>query len=221
MTRRLPVQSLLLVTMLCPEPAAAQSGDRDGQSSALRAPVFRVPVITVRCGEMRASAPGGDCPPDIPTISSPGNGDRWTLPLTDRLFVHGNMQFDTSSPHAAFGQTWQMRTGITYRAPGGIEITADVVGRRGYEAPLFVTAGGGTDGIPFITNHPILDTTRRPVLWDTVLRVEKDVFTAGRMRASIVGEAYNLVNINRDRDTKPLSETLTSRAGLLGMRFTF
>ena len=55
------------------------------------------------------------------------------------------------------------------------------------------------------------------------MRVEKDVFTDGRVRGRIVGEAYNLLQLNRDTeaDKKPLSKTVTSRAGLLGLKFKF
>lgn len=143
------------------------------------------------------------------------------LPLSADLVAHGNVRFDTASSHAAFGRTWQAKAAVTYRAPAGFELTAGVVGRRGYDAPLFMTEGPGADIIPFVTNSPILDSTRRPVLWDTVLRVEKQLVDAGRVRMSVVGEAYNLLNMNRDRSSKPLSSTLTSRTVRVGLKFTF
>jgi hypothetical protein len=215
--------------MLCPEFASAQA---DGVASRGQpaVPTVRGVTMGVQCGDMhttdtiapsrRGTVRGSDCTGDI-TRSWLQKADRLTLPLSDRLIAHGSLQFGTTSSHAAFGQTWQTSAGVSYRIPGGIEFTADIVGRRGYEAPLFMTAGAGADSIPFVTNSPMLDTTRRPVLWDTVLRMEKHLATAGRVRVSLVGEAHNLVNMNRDRDAKPLTETLTARVGRLGLKFTF
>jgi len=217
--------------ILCPHLADAQDGQ--GQPGGSDVGLIRGAAFDVRCDGRResrrrapiatvpvGSAGDGDCLREVSTLWF-RRADRLTFPLSDSLEVHGTVQFDTTTSHAAFGQTWQARAGMTYRVPGGIEFSAGVVGRRGYEVPLFVTEGFGAESVPFVTNSPMLDTTRRPVLWDTVLRVEKQLFTSDLVRVSIVGEAYNLLNINRDQHARPLTETLTSRVGRLGLKFAF
>jgi len=137
------------------------------------------------------------------------------------MTVQGGVQFGSSPSHAGFGPTWDTRASVSYRAPGGIVLTAGVVGRRGYEVPLYIAEAPGTEGMTFIANSPILDTTSRPVLWDTVFRIEQDLLTLDRVRVSLVGDALNLVDLNRNQDKKPISGTLTSRVVRGALRIKF
>jgi hypothetical protein len=224
---------LCTVVSVWPNPAQAQDAGGPQQPGTQAGPSIWGATFDLQCGDLPVigttdtigrsearNARGVECPRRISAAWFKA-ADRLILPVTDGLIAHGRVQFDTTTSHADFGRTWQASAEVTYNGPAGIAFTAGVVGRRGYEAPLIATEAGGGETIAMVTNSPMLDTTRRPVLWDTVLRVEKPLLVSRRVRMSAVVDAYNLVNINVSRTTKPLSETLTSRTVRLGLKVTF
>lgn len=133
--------------------------------------------------------------------------------------IDGLFQPDTSRIGGGFGAAWQATAAASYTVGGGIEVSAALLGRRGYEAPLFMTTAAGSDVAIATAAQNIVATSRVPVIWDTRLRVRRRVFTRGGLNVDLVAEAINLVNANIAREE--ISSTLTSRTFRFGVLFGF
>jgi hypothetical protein len=142
-------------------------------------------------------------------------------PLNTHLSVLGG-HVDSDDPlstrraAAGIGPTWQIKTGATFHAAGGFELSANLVGRRGSSTPLFMTEPVGTDA-----SIPIGDPLRTDTLWDTELRVRKPLLTRKDIQLSLIGDLFNVVNVNPSPSTTPQSPTLTSRAFRIGLMLGF
>ncbi len=69
---------------------------------------------------------------------------------------------DSRRAGAGIGPTWQIKTGATFHAPGGFDVSANLVARHGSNAPLFMTEPLGTDA-----SIRVGDDLRAGTLWDT------------------------------------------------------
>jgi hypothetical protein len=99
---------------------------------------------------------------------------------------------------------WQFNANGVYVAPYGIELAANVFGRQGYPMPLFrpgasaVPSGAlalGQDVSLNILVSPTIDYVRYENVWDTDIRVARDVKFGG---VTIRGmfDVFNLFNAN-------------------------
>lgn len=130
------------------------------------------------------------------TVSN-GLDDRSDIHFGDRWAGRSAFELNRTPPTTPFASAWYSAASVTYNGPGGLRVTAAVIGRRGYRAPLFVTQSLGNE-----TNFPdlgtsVLDTLRRPHVLDTKLRVEKVLTSHRSVEIRVVGEAFNVLNINR------------------------
>jgi hypothetical protein len=116
-------------------------------------------------------------------------------------------QTDIARETASFGETWRVKTGLRFEAPGGIELTASTSARRGYALPLAMVQAPGSDvQLPEFGNVA-LEFGSASTHWDTELRVRKTITSKGPVQLSIVGEAFNLLNLNHASDATPPGST--------------
>lgn len=133
------------------------------------------------------------------------------------LELGGLFQSATAPEVGGFGSTWQTSATAGFHAPGGFHVSASLVGRRGYDAPLFMAVAPGSDAMRASLAVPLVTTARVPVVWDTRLRVERRVRTGRRLHIDAVAEAFNLLNPN----PAAVSGTLTSRTFRIGLVLGF
>jgi hypothetical protein len=106
--------------------------------------------------------------------------------MTDGTFQRG-----TSAAATGFGPTWRMKGGASYRAIGGIELSANVAGRRGYEQlPVFMVEPLAKDGVLPDLGFATFGSIAAPMQWDTEFRVEKKLKTGGPVDVTFVGSAF-------------------------------
>jgi hypothetical protein len=139
-----------------------------------------------------------------------------------RLFgnVKGFGLFETDIARTtwSFGQTWQLKTGIRYEAPGGVQFSASVIGRRGYSLPIAMMQPLGSDVQVTDPSNTSLLFGAAPIQWDTELRVRKTFISSDAMDLAGIAEVFNLVNVNRgvqQTEKTPLLISPTIRAGVL------
>jgi hypothetical protein len=135
------------------------------------------------------------------------------------VIVFGNFkQFQAASGRSSlsFGDTWQARTGVSYHALGGVQLTASLLGRHGYSLPITMAQAIGTD----VLAPESMVWTWSPVRWDTHFRLQKTLKESGSVQIEVVGEAFNLFNLNRTEDTATAS-ILRARTARIGLVFSF
>jgi hypothetical protein len=120
------------------------------------------------------------------------------------------------------GQQWTTKTALRGRLPGGFEVVANVVGRRGYDRPLFMSESLGSDSIAPNAAPYYVDTSGAPVLWETELRARKRLKSAGSLQIDFVGEAFNTLCMNAMQNSSPVSSpTFHSRTLRFGFVFSW
>jgi hypothetical protein len=133
-----------------------------------------------------------------------------TVPLfrtTSGLVV---LQPDIARSTASFGPTWRLQTGVLSRLPGGVQFTASVVGRRGYGLPVAMVQPLGSDVPLPDSSNAALELGMAPVHWDTELRIRKTLMSSHGLELSLVGEAFNLLDVNHGVTPTPVTPVLTS-----------
>jgi hypothetical protein len=138
-------------------------------------------------------------------------GDRWGV------LVSGATEAGTSRDHAGAGPGWLVNARATYAAPGGVQLTAGLIGRRGSALPLFMAQPLGSEAL-LPNPGTMLYGLRMPVLWDTQLRAQKRLKTTDTFSVDLVVEGTNLFKLHRADDVSP---TLTSRSIRAGVLFGF
>ena len=94
---------------------------------------------------------------------------------------------------------------------GGITASASVIGRRGYDAPLFMT-----EVLAANSSTPVGAPFGLHTQWDPELRLQRTMLIRGKLHVDFVGEAINLVNINRTiAGEAPLLTSRTLRVGVV------
>lgn len=198
---------VLGLALAWPSVADAQSGRTASSASApTRVAVQQPPVQD----DPRIRIDLGDTTPWLPGAVTVG-----------KIKIDGVFQPGTARVDGGFGPTWQATAAAHYRTPGGFDVSGALVARRGYQGPMFMATGAGTDVIIPTAGQAFVATSRVPVLFDTRLRVARRVFTRGGVNVDLLAEALNLVNANVSREAGDLSETLTSRTFRFGVLLGF
>ena len=86
-----------------------------------------------------------------------------------------------------------------YQAPYGIEVSGNVFGRQGYPFPLSGRARRRRSAATrrcTSWSRPQIDTFRYPNLWNTDLRVARDVQGQHRDASAAILDVFNLFNAN-------------------------
>jgi hypothetical protein len=142
-----------------------------------------------------------------PTVESPADRDSRDSPGEVTLFRNlkgvAQPQTDIARTTASFGATWRIKTGLRYDAPGGLQFSASTIARRGYALPLAMVQTPGSDVQLPEVNNAALELGSAPTQWDTELRVRKTLSSKGPVHVAIVGEAFNLLNLNHESAATP------------------
>jgi len=125
-----------------------------------------------------------EAPPALPITRDATRFDApGTFRLLGNVYVIGQFQGDIARSPADFAPSCRLKAGISYTTIGDVQI----VDPRNSSAEF---------GWPAM--H-----------WDTELRVQRPLTTFGIFDVSLVGEALNLLDLNKT-DTTPKAETLSS-----------
>src|SRR4029453_8262080 len=92
-----------------------------------------------------------------------------------------------------YNARWQINANGFYQLPAGFEIGANVFGRQGYAYPLYIRARGGLDGNLRTLATPNIDTNRYSALWDTDIRVSKNI-KLPRVNVLLSADMFNVFN---------------------------
>ncbi len=83
-----------------------------------------------------------------------------------------------------------MKGGASYRAFGGIELSANVAGRRGYALPAFMVEPLAKNGALPDFGFAAIGSMPASIQWDTEFRVQKTVKTRGPVDVTLFGSAF-------------------------------
>ena len=114
-------------------------------------------------------------------------------------------QADTARTTATVGPTWRLKAGVFYRLPGSVQFSASVVARRGYGLPLYMVQPLGSDVQMPEGGDASIESGSAPIRWETELRLRKTLMSSDALDLALVGEAFNLLNLNGG--AKPTPET--------------
>ena len=91
---------------------------------------------------------------------------------------------------------WQPQINVrgSYAAPGGVNVSFGVIGRRHYSLPLAVARPIGSDASAFDMATSLFEPAERQMLWDSTIRVEKVLKSRGAVHVKVVGEFFNLLD---------------------------
>jgi hypothetical protein len=160
--------------------------------------------------------------PTGPTLERPTDarsGDAaGTFTLFGRVKGFALWQTDTARTTVSFGPTWRLKTGIRFDAPGDVQFSASVSARRGYSLPIAMGQPLGSDAQSIEQDNLPVQSSAAPIHWDTELRIRKKLISSEPLDLSVVGEAFNLLNLNRKSEptaTTPVLTSPTVRAGVL------
>jgi hypothetical protein len=161
-----------------------------------------------------ANPPAVEFPAPLRGIDTPGS---FTLfgPVKGFALVQTDLARTTSS----FGPTWRVKAGLRYETPGGVQFSASASARRGYSLPIAMLQPLGSD-VPLPDYSSLfLQSGASQIHWDTELRVRKALISSDALDLAVIGEAFNLVNVNPKPDPAAKGPVVTSsptvRGGLL------
>jgi hypothetical protein len=200
----------LVVTALVFTPSAhAQSGAASAASAASGCAVesSQPPCLSISTG------PNLELPTDARTGDASG-----TLTLFGNVKGLALSQTDIARTTASFGSTWRLKAGIRYEAPGGVQFAASAIARRGYSLPIAMVQPLGSDVQLTDYSNASLRSGAAPIHWDTELRIRKTLISSDALDLAVVGEAFNLLNLNRGAEPTAETPVLTSptvRGGVL------
>ena len=196
---------LLLVRTTAPAFAQSQTQSSD-------------PTPTIRLRH----APDVEHPVETPVLTGPSwetqAGRPGTLGLSDRWTAKGTFQLGTMPSVAGLGPTWRLKGGATYRTLGGIELSANMLGRRGYALPVFAVEPLANNGMAPEVGMPMLGTSPTPTIWESELRVQKTVKSRGAVDVTLIGSVFGL---GGTRTPSERATTLTSRTLRFGVVLGF
>jgi len=92
-----------------------------------------------------------------------------------------------------YNARWQINANGFYQLGKGFEVGANVFGRQGYAYPLYIRARGGLDGNIRTLATADLDTNRYPSLWDSDIRVSKNI-KIQRVSVLLSADVFNVFN---------------------------
>jgi hypothetical protein len=92
-----------------------------------------------------------------------------------------------------YNARWQINANGFYQLGKGFEVGANVFGRQGYAYPLYIRARGGLDGNIRTLATPALDTNRYSALWDSDIRVSKNI-KMQRINLLLSADVFNVFN---------------------------
>lgn len=125
-----------------------------------------------------------------------------------------------SDDTAAVAHTWQLKGTKIFSLPGGVQLSASLVGRRGGDLPLYAAeSAGGT----ITAERRVLSVwdANTSVLWDTQIRAVKRIKSSGTVHIDAIGEILNLVNVTPAAPLNPTASLLTSRALRAGISISY
>jgi hypothetical protein len=161
-----------------------------------------------------ASLPALEFPADLRIGDAPG-----TFTLFGNVKGVALVQSDISRTTSSVGPTWRVKTGILYQAPGGVQFTASAIARRGNHLPITMVQPLGSDVQSADYSSAFLQSGATRIQWDTELRIRKALFSSDVLDLAVVGEAFNLLNLNPAPDpaakTPAVTSSPTVRGGVL------
>ena len=127
-------------------------------------------------------------------------------------------QADIARTTTSLGSTWRLKGGLSVEAPGGVFFSASTIARRGSTLPIAMAQPLGSD-VQLAEGNAALQPGTAPIQWDTELRIRKMLLTSDALDVGVVGEAFNLFNLNGATDprasaTAPMLTSPTVRAGV-------
>jgi hypothetical protein len=155
-----------------------------------------------------------------------------TRTLTEPLVDGG--QFAPESAGSGSGTIfvnakWQLNANGLYQAPYGIELSANLFARQGYPYPLFRQVSLGNDQNLQVLVTPQIDSIRFPNLWDTDVRVAKEL-KVNLVSLRMILDVFNVLNANtalvrNDNIASPtfdtLAQNLSPRIARIGLTVGF
>jgi hypothetical protein len=117
---------------------------------------------------------------------------------------------------AGFGPMWRVGAEVAFHARGDWTLIAGASGRRGYSLPSYASTLPDGSGIFSPADARSAATSRRPVLFETRLAIEKPLLRRGQFSATAVAEALNIFNPNRPIKGDLLAPAFTSKAYRFG-----
>jgi hypothetical protein len=111
----------------------------------------------------------------------------------------------SGSSQAGFGSEWITKTTAHVQVGRFVQLGVGVIGRRGYDRPLFMAEPLGSDAIAFSGPGFYFDTSNAPFRWDTEVRITKRIASTRSVYVDAVGEALNLFSV-----TQPTSSSISS-----------
>ena len=180
--------------------ASEQSGSR---------PVHRLRFDTVKLAADCPAAQSGDCR-SFPVSFGPIRPSS-EMTVDGRWIETSTFEITRTPSVIGFGPTWRIKADTSYRAGRGFILSAGVVVRRGDNLPLYMLESLTGDTLSSQSPYQILEFARTPTVFHTDLRIQKNFDPLGPLHVAVVGEAFNLVNV--DRRVRPSGEQLllTSR----------
>jgi hypothetical protein len=124
--------------------------------------------------------------------------------VTEPLVDGGQFAPATANGGGAYylNAKWQVNLNAMYQAPQGVEVAVNVFGRQGYPFPIYRTGNTVSpstalkpDDTLNVLVSPQVDTFRYPNVWDTDVRLAKEVTYQG-LKVQLTGEVFNLLNAN-------------------------
>jgi hypothetical protein len=196
----------------------------------LSASIFLVvPALAHGQGSPQTARPIGDLVIDSkiaePSDSKPKQDVRPALRLDFGTFPQQSADpLRTTYDPTAFGnrdRLWEFRGGSAYEVGKGVIASAQVIGRRGYRLPLYVSDMIGANQSSLdVGNTSLVDMSQLNVDWIAKVRIEK-TFVRRTWDMRLVSEA--LVPLGRTDQTvlNPSTGVLSSRAIRFGIVLGF
>jgi hypothetical protein len=210
--------ALVVTALLFAASAHAQSGPASATAATngCTADSSPTPCLSIPTGltlTLPADTPSGDASGTFPLF-----GNVKGLGLFGNVKGLALSQTDITRTTSSFGPTWRLKTGVRYEAPGGLQFSASAITRRGYSLPIAMVQPLGSDVQLPDSGNASLQSGAAPIRWDTELRIRKALISSEALDLAVVGEVFNLLNLNREAEpttTTPVLTSPTIRAGVL------